>query len=117
MSDVSALRKKTKQLGKFRHACNEAGLEDGFASTTQSLDVFIEKCRAFARAPENSEEMSQAIISQYNEVVSALITLANAANVAGINLLAELRDIFGTINDLMETMGLARDASLERQTP
>jgi hypothetical protein len=114
---VSALRKKTKQLEKFRDACNDAGLEDVFASATQSVDMFIEKCRAFARAPENPDKISQAIVSQYNEVTSALITLANAANTAGINLHAELREMFGNVNDVMDAMGLASEASLERQAP
>ena len=35
--------------------------------------------------------------------------LANSANVAGINLHAELREVFETMNSLMRTMGLAQD--------
>ena len=111
MLGLSALRKKTQQLEKFRHACREAGMDDGFASATQTLDLFIEKSRAFARAHEDRKEISQAIVSQYNEVTSALITLGNAANAAGINLHTELREIFGTVNDVMSAMGIAREAS------
>jgi hypothetical protein len=117
MSGVSALRKKTRQLEKFRRACDEAGLEDSFRSALLSVDIFIEKCRAFASAPEDRKEISQAMVSQYNEATSALIALANAANAAGINLHTELKEIFGTVNDVMGAMGLSRDASLERQAP
>ena len=109
MSGLSALEDKLNRLNKFRQACDEAGLAGDFKNATLSAHMFNAKCLAFVNARGDSDEATHAIVSQYKEATSNLITLANSANVAGINLHGELREVFETINELMRTMGLAQD--------
>ena len=109
MSGVSVLEDKLNRLNKFTQACDEAGLAEDFKNAALSARVFNAKCLAFVNARGDSDEATHAIVSQYKEATSNLITLANSANVAGINLHGELREVFETINELMRTMGLTRD--------
>ena len=109
MSGVSVLEDKLNRLNKFTQACDEAGLAEDFKNAALSAHMFTAKCLAFVNARGDSDEATHAIVSQYKEATSNLITLANSANVAGINLHGELREVFETINELMRTMGLAQD--------
>ena len=109
MSGVSVLEDKLNRLNKFTQACDEAGLAEDFKNAALSAHTFAAKCLAFVNARGDSDEATHAIVSQYKEATSNLITLANSANVAGINLHGELREVFETINELMRTMGLAQD--------
>jgi hypothetical protein len=109
LSSVSALEEKLNRLNKFTQACDEAGLADDFKNAALSAHAFTAKCLAFVNARGDSDEATRAIVSQYKEATSNLITLANSANMAGINLHGELREIFETMNELMRTMGLAQD--------
>ena len=109
MSGVSVLEDKLNRLNKFTQACDEAGLAEDFKNAALSAHVFTAKCLAFVNARGGSDEATHAIASQYKEATSNLITLANSANVAGINLHGELREVFETMNELMRTMGFAQD--------
>jgi hypothetical protein len=109
LSSVSALEEKLNRLNKFTQACDEAGLADDFKNAALSAHTFTAKCLAFVNARGDSDEATRAIVSQYKEATSNLITLANSANMAGINLHGELREVFETMNELMRTMGLAQD--------
>ena len=107
VSGVSVLEDKLNPLNKFAQACDEAGLAEDFKNVTLSIHVLTATCLAFVNG--GSDEATHAISSQYKEATSNLIMLANSANVAGINLHAELREVFETMNSLMRTMGLAQD--------
>jgi hypothetical protein len=109
VSGVSVLEDKLNPLNKFAQACDEAGLAEDFKNVTLSIHVLTATCLAFVNARGGSDEPTHAISSQYKEATSNLIMLANSANVAGINLHAELREVFETMNELMRTMGLAQD--------
>ena len=109
MSGVSVLHNKIKHLNKFRHACDEAGLGDDFHKAAVSAHAFAAKCLAFKNARGDLEEVTQAVLFQYEQVTSNLMGLAISANSAGVNLQTEARGVYETVNDLMRTMGLARD--------
>ena len=109
MSGVSLLQNKIKHLNKFRHACDEAGLEDDLKKAALSAHAFATTCLAFINTRGDLEEVTQAVLSQYEEVTSNLMVLTIFANSAGVNLQMEARELYETINDLMGTMGLARD--------
>jgi hypothetical protein len=106
---VSAVEKKLAQLNKFRQACEQAGLIEDFRKAELSTRAFTAECLTFVRARRASDDSTNAIVSQYGEVTTNLITLANSANSAGITLHGETRAIFESINDLMQKMGLGRD--------
>jgi hypothetical protein len=109
ISRASALRDKIKQLNKFSRACDEAGLAEDFSNAARSTNAFAAKCLGFINTQGASDEATQSILSQHKEATSNLMALALSANSAGINLQTEARDVFDTINDLMEILGLARD--------
>lgn len=109
MSGVSVLHNKIKHLNKFRHACDEAGVEGELDKAVLSVDAFAAKSLAFKNARGDLEGIRQAVLSQYEEVTSNLMGLAISANSAGVNLQTEARGVYETVNDLMRTMGLARD--------
>jgi hypothetical protein len=107
MSGVSVLHNKIKHLNKFRHACDEAGVEGELDKAVLAVDAFAAKSLAFKNARGDLEEVTQAVLSQYEEVTSNLMGLAISANSAGVNLQTEARGVYETVNDLMRTMGLA----------
>ena len=109
MSGVSVLHNKIKHLNKFRHACDEAGLGDDFHKAAVSAHAFAAKCLAFKNARGDLEDVTQAVLSQHEEVTSNLMALAISTNSAGINLQTEAREIYEALNDLMGKMGLPRD--------
>jgi hypothetical protein len=102
---VSILQKKIKRLIQSRHACSAAGLGDNFEDAVQSAQGFATRCLNFGKSSGDSDQATQGLRSHYKEVTSKLLTLAISANSAGINLQAEARDIFETINDLMDAVG------------
>ena len=109
ISGVSVLHTKIKHLNEFRQACDEVGLGDDFHKAAISAHAFAAKCLAFKNARGDLEDVTQAVLSQYEEVTSNLMALAISTNSAGINLQTEAREVYETLNDLMEKMGLARD--------
>ena len=109
MSGVSVLHNKIKHLNKFRHACDEAGVEDDLDKAVLSAHAFAAKSLALINTRGDLEEVTQAVLSQYEEVSSNLMGLAISANSAGVNLQTEARGVYETVNDLMRRMGLARD--------
>ena len=109
MSGVSVLHNKIQHLNKFRRACDEAGVEGELDKAVLSVDAFAAKCLAFKNARGDLEGVRRAVLFQYEEVTSNLMGLAISANSAGVNLQAEARGVYETVNDLMRTMGLARD--------
>ena len=89
MSCMSVLEDKLNRLNESKQACDEAGLAEDFKNAALSAHVFTVKCLAFVNARGDSDEATHAIVSQYKEATSNLITLTNSANVAGINLHGE----------------------------
>ena len=114
-SSVSVLHKKIKHLNKFSQACDEAGLGDDLKKAALSARAFATKCLAFINTRGDLEEVTQAVLSQYEEVTSNLMGLAISANSAGVNLQTEAREVYETVNDLMGTMGLTTQAPYERK--
>ena len=109
MSGVSVLDNRITHLNKFMHVCDEAGLGDDFHKAAISAHAFAAKCLAFKNARGDLEDVTQAVLSQYEEVTSNLMALAISTNSAGINLQTEAREIYEALNDLMGKMGLPRD--------
>ena len=109
ISGVSVLHTKIKHLNEFRQACDEAGLGDDFHKAAVSAHAFAAKCLAFKNARGDLEDVTQAVLSQHEEVTSNLMALAISTNSAGINLQTEAREIYEALNDLMGKMGLPRD--------
>jgi hypothetical protein len=105
---VTILREKIEHLNRFALACKRAGLADELEIAALAAHAFANKCVALNNARGKLDQVTgDGLRSQYKEATSNLMTLAISTNSAGINLQAEARDIFETINDLMETMGLA----------
>jgi hypothetical protein len=76
---VTVIEKKLSQINKCRQACEQAGSVEDFRKAELSTRAFIRMRRA-------SDDSRNALVSQYEEVASNLITLANSANSAGITL-------------------------------
>ena len=76
ISGVSVLHTKIKHLNEFRQACDEVGLGDDFHKAAISAHAFAAKCLAFKNARGDSEDVTQAVLSQYEEVTSNLMALA-----------------------------------------
>ena len=108
VSGVSVLHNRITHLNKFMHVCDEAGLGDDFHKAVLSAHAFAAKCLAFKNARGDLEEVTQAVLSQYEEVTSNLMGLAISANSEGVNLQKEARGVYETLNDLMRTMGLGQ---------
>ena len=108
-SGVSVLEDKLDRLNKFAQTCDDAGLAEDFMKAAAAAHKFAADCLNFVKDPRDSDEAMQHIVSQHKDATSNLIKLAISANAAGINLHEALREIFDAINELMRTMGLARE--------
>ena len=115
MSDVLVLQSRIEHLNTFSQACGEAGLEGDLKEAALSAHAFATRCLALinARGDINArgklEEVTQAVRAQHEVVTSNLMDLAISANSAGVNLQTAAREVYEIVNDLMETMELARD--------
>ena len=76
ISGVSVLDNRITHLNKFMHVCDEAGLGDDFHKAAISAHAFAAKCLAFKNARGDLEDVTQAVLSQYEEVTSNLMALA-----------------------------------------
>ena len=76
ISGVSVLHNRITHLNKFMHVCDEAGLGDDFHKAAISAHAFAAKCLAFKNARGDLEDVTQAVLSQYEEVTSNLTALA-----------------------------------------
>jgi hypothetical protein len=97
---VLGLQDKIYCLKKFQQTCDQAGLGVDYENAVSSVNAFAAKCLALSHSRCRSAEVLQGIIAMQKEATSNLMSLALSANARGINLQAEVRQIYETLTDI-----------------
>jgi hypothetical protein len=107
---VSAVEDEVSKLYKFKTRCDQNGLGAEYENAIASANAFAAVYRTLANRHVEYRQFSNTIRAQHEKATSDLMSLALAANASGINLQAEVRQIYEAINGLMRrTVGLAHD--------